>query len=183
MANKIFDKKLISIIIGVIFLGSSVIAILTFPSSPLSQQQASNIFSNASATAFVDFTGNFIIYAPPESAQNVTAYLQGLQKNGTKLYFNYVSGQVFGFIDPKEINKLSSFNTSVEARLLFYDKIHFVRYGGYFDVNPAYFNRSIILLGLNKISFIAGRPTANVVILAQFSKNSSVLSYSIIPAS
>jgi len=172
-------KVLISIIIGVIFIGSSLVGLLQlFFSSPVAVTTTipGSIISNATTFADVSFTGSFSI---KNANSSLVEFVKKLQENGSVEFFNYVNGQIFG--KANDIKALKSTNASVEVILSFSQPIEFRWYGGNFTVPPKNLKEATIFVPISSIDFSQQQPEVKVYILAQISKNLSIFSYSISP--
>jgi hypothetical protein len=171
-------KMIISIVVGIIFLGTSLIGLFQFFSLPtsLNKNQTPFIFSNATALANLYFSGNFIIYNANKQTLNI---VQELQKNSTITYFNIINSQIVGKIKPANIEVLKKFNTSVEATINFSEPIEFFWYNRSFYIDPKNFQPITTYIPINSINFSLNPPRAKMSILASFSRNLSVISYTV----
>ncbi|MGB9703250.1 MAG: hypothetical protein ACP5HJ_00370 [Candidatus Micrarchaeia archaeon] len=171
-------KMIISIVVGMIFLGASLIGLFQFLSLPASsnKNQTPFIFSNATALANLYFSGNFIIYNTNNQTLNT---VEELQKNSTIIYFNIVNSQIIGKIKPANIEVLKKFNASVEATINFSEPIEFFWYNTNFYIDPKNFQPITTYIPINFINFSSNPPKAKMSILASFSRNLSVVSYTI----
>ena len=169
-------KLLISIAIAVIFLGSSLVGLieLFFFSQPTTTTIQDFIISNATTFADVSFTGNFLI---KNANSSLLKLVEELQKNGSVEYYNFVNGQIIG--KAKNIEALKATNASVEAILSFSKPIQFFWYKGNLSIAPDSFKEATTFIPISLINFSQQKPEVKVSILAQISKNLSVISYSI----
>jgi hypothetical protein len=169
-------KVLISIVIAVIFFGSSLVGLVEiFFYSPVTTTTIQNfIISNATTFADVSFTGNFLI---KNANSSLLEFVEELQKNGSIEYFNFVNGQIIG--KAKDVEALKATNASVEAILSFSQPIEFFWYGSGFSVAPNNFKETTTFIPISMVDFSQHQPKVKVFILAQFSRNLSVISYSI----
>jgi len=104
-------------------------------------------------------------------------FVEELQKNGSIEYFNFVNGQIIG--KAKDVEALKATNASVEAILSFSQPIEFFWYGSGFSVAPNNFKETTTFIPISMVDFSQHQPKVKVFILAQFSRNLSVISYSI----
>ena len=172
-------KTLISIVIAIIFLSSSIVGLLEifFFSPPQVTTTIQNfIISNATTFADVSFTGNFLINKVNSSLLGV---LKSLQQNGSVEFFNVIGNQVVG--KAKDARALRNTNASVEVVLSFSEPVEFYWLGNNFFVDPSNFKETTTYVPISSIDFSKQPPRIKVLILAQISKNLSVISYQVSP--